>query len=42
MQSETTSFYPRSPDAVAKNVCILDYREAYNIYAYNGISFNQE
>tara|TARA_B100001093_G_scaffold511111_1_gene578316 strand:+ start:104 stop:1222 length:1119 start_codon:yes stop_codon:yes gene_type:complete len=44
-QKETTSFYPRSPYAVAKLfsywICI-NYREAYNIFACNGILFNHE
>ena len=44
-QSETTPFYPRSPYAVAKMYAywiIVNYREAYNIYASNGILFNHE
>ena len=44
-QSETTPFYPRSPYAVAKLYAywiIVNYREAYNIYASNGILFNHE
>src|ERR1700743_3674935 len=44
-QSETTPFYPRSPYAVAKMYgywIIVNYREAYNIYACNGILFNHE
>ena len=44
-QSETTPFYPRSPYAVAKIYgfwIIVNYREAYNIYATNGILFNHE
>lgn len=44
-QSETTPFYPRSPYAVAKLYgywIIVNYREAYNIYACNGILFNHE
>lgn len=44
-QSETTPFYPRSPYAVAKLYgfwIIKNYREAYNIYACNGILFNHE
>ena len=44
-QKETTPFYPRSPYAVAKMyaywICI-NYREAYGIYACNGILFNHE
>ena len=44
-QKETTSFYPRSPYAVAKLysywICV-NYREAYGIYACNGILFNHE
>ncbi|WP_214072068.1 GDP-mannose 4,6-dehydratase [Mucilaginibacter sp. dw_454] len=44
-QSETTPFYPRSPYAVAKLYgywIIVNYREAYDIYACNGILFNHE
>src|SRR6478736_3402572 len=44
-QRETTPFYPRSPYAVAKMYayCItVNYREAYNLYACNGILFNHE
>ncbi len=44
-QSESTPFYPRSPYAVAKLYAywiIVNYREAYNIYAANGILFNHE
>lgn len=44
-QSETTPFYPRSPYAVAKQYAFwitVNYREAYNIYACNGILFNHE
>ena len=44
-QSETTPFYPRSPYAVAKLYAywiVLNYREAYNIHASNGILFNHE
>ncbi len=44
-QSETTPFYPRSPYAVAKLYSFwitVNYREAYNIYACNGILFNHE
>ena len=44
-QSETTPFYPRSPYAVAKLYgywIIVNYREAYNIFAVNGILFNHE
>ncbi|AJP73984.1 GDP-mannose 4,6-dehydratase [Sphingomonas hengshuiensis] len=44
-QSETTPFYPRSPYGVAKLygywICV-NYREAYGIYASNGILFNHE
>ncbi|MCV6636927.1 GDP-mannose 4,6-dehydratase [Candidatus Albibeggiatoa sp. nov. NOAA] len=44
-QTETTPFYPRSPYAVAKLyaywICI-NYREAYNMFACNGILFNHE
>src|SRR5690606_28126216 len=44
-QSEKTPFYPRSPYAVAKLyaywICV-NYREAYNMYACNGILFNHE
>ena len=44
-QSETTPFYPRSPYAVAKQyafwICV-NYREAYGIFACNGILFNHE
>ncbi|MCP9749904.1 GDP-mannose 4,6-dehydratase [Ferruginibacter sp. HRS2-29] len=44
-QSEKTPFYPRSPYAVAKQYAFwitVNYREAYNIYACNGILFNHE
>jgi GDPmannose 4,6-dehydratase len=44
-QSETTPFYPRSPYAVAKIYgywITVNYREAYNMYACNGILFNHE
>lgn len=44
-QSETTPFYPRSPYAVAKMYgywITVNYREAYNMYACNGILFNHE
>jgi GDPmannose 4,6-dehydratase len=44
-QSETTPFYPRSPYAVAKLYgywITVNYREAYNLYACNGILFNHE
>jgi GDPmannose 4,6-dehydratase len=44
-QKETTPFYPRSPYAVAKLYAywiIINYREAYNIFACNGILFNHE
>ena len=44
-QSENTPFYPRSPYAVAKLyaywICV-NYREAYNMFASNGILFNHE
>jgi GDPmannose 4,6-dehydratase len=44
-QSETTPFYPRSPYAVAKLYgywITVNYREAYGLYACNGILFNHE
>ena len=44
-QSETTPFYPRSPYAVAKMYAYwitVNYREAYNMFACNGILFNHE
>jgi GDPmannose 4,6-dehydratase len=44
-QKETTPFYPRSPYAVAKLYgywIMVNYREAYNMYACNGILFNHE
>ena len=44
-QKETTPFYPRSPYAVAKMYAFwitVNYREAYNMYACNGILFNHE
>ena len=44
-QTETTPFYPRSPYAVAKLYAYwitVNYREAYNIFACNGIMFNHE
>ncbi|EPR67475.1 GDP-mannose 4,6-dehydratase [Cyclobacterium qasimii] len=44
-QSETTPFYPRSPYAVAKIYgywITVNYREAYGMYACNGILFNHE
>ena len=44
-QKETTPFYPRSPYGVAKLYgywITVNYREAYNIYAVNGILFNHE
>jgi GDPmannose 4,6-dehydratase len=44
-QRETTPFYPRSPYAVAKLYgywITVNYREAYNMYAVNGILFNHE
>ena len=44
-QSETTPFYPRSPYGVAKMYAYwitVNYREAYNMFACNGILFNHE
>mgnify|MGYP001378106842 CR=1 FL=1 len=44
-QKETTPFYPRSPYAIAKLYAywtIVNYREAYNMFACNGILFNHE
>jgi GDPmannose 4,6-dehydratase len=44
-QSETTPFYPRSPYAVAKQFAYwtcINYREAYGMFAVNGILFNHE
>ena len=44
-QSETTNFYPRSPYAAAKlyaHWITINYREAYGIFACNGILFNHE
>lgn len=44
-QNETTPFYPRSPYGVAKlyaHWITINYREAYNIFASNGILFNHE
>jgi len=44
-QKETTPFYPRSPYAVAKLYgywIVTNYREAYNMFATNGILFNHE
>lgn len=44
-QKETTPFYPRSPYAVAKMYAywvVVNYREAYDLYACNGILFNHE
>lgn len=44
-QRETTPFYPRSPYAVAKLYgywIVVNYREAYDIYACNGVLFNHE
>ena len=44
-QSETTPFHPRSPYAVAKMYAYwitVNYREAYNLFACNGILFNHE
>jgi len=45
LQTETTPFYPRSPYGVAKLYAYwitVNYREAYNIFACNGILFNHE
>lgn len=44
-QDENTPFYPRSPYAVAKLYAywiVVNYREAYNLFASNGILFNHE
>ena len=44
-QSENTPFYPRSPYGVSKLFAYwitINYREAYNIFACNGILFNHE
>ena len=44
-QTETTPFYPRSPYAAAKlyaHWITINYREAYNVFACNGILFNHE
>jgi len=44
-QTEKTQFYPRSPYAVAKLYAywiVVNYREAYNLFACNGILFNHE
>ena len=44
-QKETTPFYPRSPYGVAKLYAfwiVKNYREAYNMYACNGVLFNHE
>ena len=44
-QRETTPFYPRSPYGVAKLYCywiVVNYREAYGMFACNGILFNHE
>ena len=44
-QTETTPFYPRSPYGVAKlyaHWITINYREAYNLFACNGILFNHE
>src|SRR6202165_282494 len=44
-QKETTPFYPRSPYAVAKLYAywiVVNYREAYDMFAVNGILFNHE
>ena len=45
LQSETTPFHPRSPYGVAKLYAYwitVNYREAYGMYACNGILFNHE
>ena len=45
LKKETTPFYPRSPYGVAKLYAywiIVNYREAYDIFACNGILFNHE
>ena len=44
-QNEKTPFYPRSPYGVAKQYAywiVVNYREAYNFFACNGILFNHE
>ena len=44
-QTEKTPFYPRSPYGVAKvysHWITVNYREAYNLFACNGILFNHE
>ena len=44
-QNESTTFYPRSPYAVAKLYSYwitINYRESYNLFACNGILFNHE
>ena len=44
-QDENTPFYPRSPYAVSKlsaHWIVINYREAYNLYACNGVLFNHE
>ena len=44
-QNERTPFYPRSPYAIAKQYAywiVVNYREAYNFFACNGILFNHE
>ena len=44
-QNEKTPFYPRSPYAVAKQYAywiVVNYREAYKMFACNGILFNHE
>lgn len=44
-QTENTPFYPRSPYAIAKLYAywiVVNYREAYNLFACNGILFNHE
>ena len=44
-QKETTPFYPRSPYGVAKLYAywvVINYREAYGMFASNGILFNHE
>ena len=45
IQNEKSKFYPKSPYAVAKTYAhwiTINYREAYNIFACNGILFNHE
>ena len=44
-QNEKTPFYPRSPYAISKlsaHWMVINYREAYNLYACNGVLFNHE